>query len=264
MSVELGTLFLFILGLLFGSFANVVILRLPKAESVVLPRSHCPKCKSLIAWYDNLPVLSWLLLRGQCRNCKTRISLRYPLVELLTGCLFAAVFWTYGYSWSTVEYIIFVWGLVVVSFIDIDHMILPDVFTLSGIVIGLIGAAVNPERDFSSAFVGVLLGGGFLWLVAFLYYVVRKEEGMGGGDIKLLAWMGAVLGWQAIPFVILVSSVLGSVIGLGLAWRSKSGLKSVIPFGPYLALAAILFLLGGSSLGFWYVSLFLPDATSVN
>lgn len=262
MSAEIG--FFFLLGLLFGSFANVVILRLPKGESIVTPRSHCPQCKSLIAWYDNLPVLSWLLLRGRCRNCKTWISARYPLVELITGFLFAAVFWKYGYSWSTLEYIIFVWALVIVSFIDIDHMILPDVFTLSGIVIGLAGAALNPERDFISSFAGVIFGGGILWSVAVLYYALRKEEGMGGGDIKLLAWMGAILGWQAIPFIILVSSVLGSIIGLGLAWRSRAGLKSVIPFGPYLALAALLFLLGGSELNTWYVSLFLPDATSVN
>lgn len=190
--------------------------------------------------------------------------MRYPLVEFLTGMIFAGVVWKYGYSWLTVEYLVFSWGLIVVSFIDLDHMILPDVFTLSGIVIGLTGAALNPEREFIPALAGVLMGGGFLWLIAYLYLVFRNEEGMGGGDIKLLAWIGAVLGWQAVPFVVLVSSIVGSLIGLGLAFRSKAGLKSVIPFGPYLALAALLYLFGGSAIGLWYIGLFLPDATSVN
>lgn len=254
----------FVLGLLFGSFGNVVIYRLPRGESVVHPRSRCPGCQAAIAWYDNIPVISWLILRGRCRGCKTSISKRYPLVELLTGVLFAAVTFKYGVSWTTLEYLIFVWSLVVVSFIDIDLMILPDVFTLSGIVIGLIGAALNPEREFMPSLMGVLMGGGFLWLVAYLYLLVRKEEGMGGGDIKLLAWMGAVLGWTAVPFVVLASSLLGSAVGLVLAFRREAGLRSVIPFGPYLALAAILYILGGDKIGLWYVSLFLPSLAPVN
>lgn len=256
--------FLFVLGLLFGSFANVVIYRLPQKKSVITPRSSCPKCGKFIAWYDNIPVFSWLFLAGKCRHCKTKISFRYPLVELITGFLFAAIFFKYGYSWTTVEYLIFAWSLVVVSFIDIDLMILPDVFTLSGIVIGLAGAALNPERNFMSALFGVLMGGGFLWLIAYLYLVLRKEEGMGGGDIKLLAWIGAVLGWTSIPFVVLASSVLGSLVGLSLAMRSKAGLKSVIPFGPYLALAALVFILGGDEIGLWYIGLFLPAQTPVH
>jgi leader peptidase (prepilin peptidase) / N-methyltransferase len=254
----------FIFGLIWGSFANVVIHRLPKGESVVWPGSRCPQCAKPIAWYDNIPVLSWLLLRGKCRKCHTPIRKRYPAVELLTGILFAVIFWKFQYSWVTVEYLILAWGLVVVSFIDIDLMILPDVFTLPGIVIGLVGAALNPERSFNSALIGVLMGGGFLWLIAYLYLLFRKEEGMGGGDIKLLAWIGAVLGWTAIPFVVLASSIIGSVVGLVLATRSEAGLKSVIPFGPYLALAAILYLLGGEQLGLWYIGLFLPDLAPVN
>lgn len=262
--VETSLFFLF--GLLWGSFANVVIWRLPRGESVVKPRSHCPKCQHLVAWYDNIPVLSWIFLRARCRNCKTRISVRYPLVELLTGCAFAAVFSRFGFTWYTAELIVFVWSLITVSFIDLDHMILPDVFTLSGIVIGLVGAALNPlpERDFMSSLAGVLMGGGFLWFIAYIYYVWRKADGMGGGDIKLLAWIGAVLGWKAVPFVILASSVIGSVVGIVLALRSKAGLKSEIPFGPYLALAAFLYLMGGDVIGLWYIGLFLPSSTSVN
>lgn len=256
--------FLFILGLLLGSFANVVIHRLPKGESVVRPRSRCPKCGKLIAAYDNIPVLSWLLLRGKCRACQAPISIRYPLVELVTGVLFAAIFLKHGMTWSTLEYLILAWGLVVVSCIDLDLMILPDVFTLPGIVIGLVGAAINPDRSFYSSLAGVLMGGGFLWAVAYLYLLVRKEEGMGGGDIKLLAWLGAVLGWPAVPFLVLVSSVVGSVVGLVLALRGRAGLKSVIPFGPYLALAAVLYLLGGDRLGMWYIGLFLSSQIPAN
>jgi leader peptidase (prepilin peptidase)/N-methyltransferase len=262
MWVETG--FVFILGLLWGSFGNVVIYRLPEKLSVVTPRSRCPKCLTQIAWYDNIPVLSWLILRGKCRACGARISVRYPLVELLTGIVLAAIFHKYGYQWITLEYLIFAWSLIVVSMIDLDHMILPDVFTLSGIVIGLVGAAVNPERSFPEALIGVLVGGGFLWAIAYFYLLLRKEEGMGGGDIKLLAWMGAVLGWTSIPFIVLVSSVLGSLVGLVLAMRSKAGLKSVIPFGPYLALAALLFILDGKQIGLWYIGLFLPDLVPAN
>lgn len=258
------TLFVFIFGLLWGSFANVVIYRFPKGESVVRPRSHCTKCQKMISWYDNIPIFSWLILRGRCRRCSAAISWRYPLVELITGVLFALIFLKYGIAWVTAEYIVFAWMLIVVSFIDFDLMILPDVFTLSGIVLGLVGAALNPERDFLSSLYGVLIGGGFLWLVAYLYLLIRKEEGMGGGDIKLLAWIGAVLGWPAVPFVVLASSLVGSVVGLSLALRGEAGLKSVIPFGPYLALAAILFLLGGERIGLWYISLFLPSLGSVN
>ncbi len=256
--------FAFILGALWGSFGNVVILRQPKGESVVKPRSRCPQCSQGIKWYDNVPIFAWFWLRGKCRACGNKISFRYPLVELITASLFLAVYLKYGMSWYTLELLFFVWGLVVCSFIDLDHMILPDVFTLSGIVLGLVGAALNPERDFLGAFAGVIMGGGFLWAIAYLYYVLRKEEGMGGGDIKLLGWIGAVLGWTSIPFVIMVSSIIGSIVGLIYAYRSKTGLKSVIPFGPYLALAAILYLLGGEELGRWYIGLFLLDSSPVN
>jgi leader peptidase (prepilin peptidase)/N-methyltransferase len=178
--------------------------------------------------------------------------------------VFALIFNKYGYQWITLEYLVFAWSLIVVSMIDLDHMILPDVFTLSGIVIGLAGAVLNPERSVYDALIGVLVGGGFLWAIAYFYLLLRKEEGMGGGDIKLLAWMGAVLGWTSIPFIVLVSSVLGSLVGLVLAMRSKAGLKSVIPFGPYLALAALLFILEGRQIGLWYIGLFLPDLAPAN
>lgn len=250
--------FFFLLGAIFGSFGNVVIYRLPKDESVVKPRSYCYGCKSPIKWYDNIPILSWFFLKGKCRKCGAKFSFRYPLVELIMGVLFALSYHYAGLSWTLLEYLIFVFGLVVCTFIDIDHMILPDEFTLSGIVIGLLGAALNPQREFLDALLGMLMGGGFLWGMAYVYYLLTKQEGMGGGDIKLLAWIGAILGWKAIPFVIMSSAIIGSVVGLIIARKQKAGLKTVIPFGPYLALGAVLYLFGGETIALWYLDLFLP------
>ncbi|UXR64643.1 prepilin peptidase [Bdellovibrio bacteriovorus] len=248
----------FVLGAIFGSFGNVIIYRLPREESIVKPRSYCYSCKTPVKWYDNIPIFSWFILRGRCRKCHAKFSFRYPLVEIITAVLFALSYHYAGLSWTLLEYLIFVFGLVVCTFIDIDHMILPDEFTLSGIVIGLVGAALNPQREFLDALFGVLMGGGFLWGMAYVYYLLTKNEGMGGGDIKLLAWIGAILGWKAIPFVIMSSAVIGSVIGLIAARKQKAGLKTVIPFGPYLALGAVLYLFGGEAIALWYLDLFLP------
>ncbi len=255
---DVWSFYVVILGALMGSFANVVILRLPKGMSFIRPRSYCYKCQKMISWFDNIPVFSWLLLRGKCRSCQVRISWRYPLVELVTALLFWLIYERVGLSWILLEYYYFAFALVVASTIDLDQMILPDKLTLSGIVIGLVGAFLNPERVFFDAVWGVLLGGGFLWAIAYVYWLLRKQEGMGGGDIKLLAWIGAILGWKAIPFVILVSSVIGSVVGLLWSLRSSEGLKKAIPFGPYLALAALLYLLGGKYWGNIYVGFFIP------
>ncbi len=249
-----------LMGACLGSFANVVIYRLPRGESVVRPRSRCGSCQAPISIRNNIPILSWFLLRGKCASCGARYSFRYPAVEALMTILFLAAYLSVGWSWTLLEYLVFIFSLVTVSFIDLDHMILPDTFTLSGIGIGLVGALLNPERDFYDSVFGVLLGGGFLWAIAYLYFVIRKREGMGGGDIKLLAWIGAVLGWQAIPLVILVASLLGSVVGIGLALlatkRSAAATERsagatddaelatfAIPFGPFLALGALLYLL---------------------
>jgi leader peptidase (prepilin peptidase) / N-methyltransferase len=250
--------FFFIFGAIFGSFANVVIYRLPKGESISFPGSHCYSCKKPVRWFHNIPIFSWFLLKGKCADCKAPFSFRYPLVEFLMGLVFYLAFYFYGWNWQLLEILIFLFGLVTVSFIDLDHYILPDVFTLSGIVIGLVGALLNPERSFLDALLGVLIGGGFLWAIAYFYFVFRKEEGMGGGDIKLLAWMGAVLGWKAIPFVIITSSVVGSLGGIWVALKQKKGMKAAIPFGPYLALGAVAYLFGGQEIASWYLKLFIP------
>ncbi|MEK6775048.1 MAG: prepilin peptidase [Bdellovibrionota bacterium] len=254
----LNYVYFIFLGAIFGSFGNVIIYRLPANESVVSPRSRCGQCHKTISWYDNIPLLSWFVLRGRCRNCKARYSFRYVLVEYLMAFAFVACYHQFGFSWFLIEALIFIFGLIVSSFIDIDHMILPDEFTLGGLVLGLIGAALNPQREFLPALIGAFVGGGFLWLMAYMYFLFTKVEGMGGGDIKLLAWIGAVLGWKAIPFVIMTAAIFGSTVGLALAWRQKKGLKTMIPFGPYLALGAIIYLLGGQTIGEWYFHLFLP------
>jgi leader peptidase (prepilin peptidase)/N-methyltransferase len=250
-----GMLFLF--GACFGSFANAIIYRWPLGMSI-LGRSCCTQCKKQIPGWHNIPLISYFILKGKCSNCSAHFSIRYPLVELLTAILFSSVYFYYGWSWTTVEYLILVWSLVVCSFIDLDHMILPDAFTLSGIVIGLLGAFLNPERQFMDAVWGALFGGGILWVVAYIYYIFTGREGLGGGDIKLLGWLGAILGWKAIPFIILTSSVFGTVVGLYLSRNSEDKMKAVIPFGPFIALGAVLYILGLKSAGLWYVDLFFP------
>lgn len=243
MSNEVWIVFFFIFGAIWGSFANVIIYRLPAEESIVKPRSRCKECKKTIAWYYNIPIFSWLFLRGRCAYCKTKISVRYPIVELLMGLCFAYLFHVYGFGITLIEYLIFSFGLITASFIDLDHMILPDEFTLSGIVLGLVGAAINADRELVDAAIGVLVGGGFLFAMAYSYYLLRKVEGMGGGDIKLLAWIGAVCGWKAIPFVILSSSFLGIFFGIFYMIGSKDGLKTGIPFGPYLSMGALIYIM---------------------
>lgn len=253
---EFATAIFFVFGCLLGSFANVVIVRMPQNESFVKPRSFCRSCKKQIKWQHNIPVLSWILLRGKCAYCRAPYSIRYPLTELLMGLAFALTFNAVGWSYTLIEYLYFVFALITCAFIDFDHMILPDKFTLSGIVIGLLGAALNPERDFLQALYGVLMGGGFLWAIAYLYFAFRNREGMGGGDIKLLAWIGAMLGWQAIPIVILLSSVVGSLVGIGFALRTKDGMKYAIPFGPFLVAATLFYIfIDGDRIGDWYLAL---------
>ncbi len=254
----------FILGACLGSFANVIIYRLPRGESVVAPRSHCYKCKKPVAFYDNIPILSWFILRGKCRQCKTPFSIRYAIVELVMASLFAALYMHHGISWTLFEHSIFAFGVVTASVIDLDHMILPDTFTLSGIVLGLLGATLSPERDFMPAFWGVLLGGGSLYLVAIIYATLRKQEGMGGGDIKLLAWIGALLGWTSVPFVIFCSSLIGSIVGIGIILKTKGEKNIAIPFGPYLAAAAFLYIFYGQELTQMYIDFFIPALSQQN
>ncbi|QEM70161.1 prepilin peptidase [Geobacter sp. FeAm09] len=247
------TMFVCAFGLVIGSFLNVCISRLPRHESVVFPPSHCPLCQYRIRWFDNIPLLSYLLLRGRCRGCGAHISLQYPLVELLNGLLTLALFWRFGLSLSFVVLLLFCSALVVITFIDMEHQIIPDEISLPGIVIGFIFSFFLPWQTWLGSLAGILLGGGSLLLVASCYQWLTGKEGMGGGDIKLLAMMGAFLGWKAVPFIIFASSLVGSVVGITIMLIQRKDSKLAIPFGPYLAFGAVLYIFYGRQLIQWYL-----------
>jgi len=248
-------IFAFIFGAVVGSFLNVCICRLPKNESIVFPPSHCPTCDYRIPWYDNVPIISYLILRGKCRSCNSRISIQYPLVELVTALLTLFLFMRFGPTFVFLVLFLFCSAMVVVTFIDLEHQIIPDVISLPGIVAGFIFSFFIPQIGWLNSLIGIVVGGGSLWLVASGYELLTKKEGMGGGDIKLLAMMGAFFGWKAIPFIIFVSSLVGSVIGVTVMLIRKKDAKLAIPFGPFLALGAVLYIFFGSQLIHLYLSL---------
>ncbi len=240
---SLYTVTALLFGAIIGSFLNVVILRLPRDEaSIVFPASHCPACLSELHWFENIPILSYLFLQGRCSHCKKKISLQYPFVELSMALLSAALVHKFGMSITTAGYFLFSAALLVIIWIDLHHQIIPDVISLPGIVIGLLFSLVNPMLHWSDSLIGILVGGGILYAIALLYYLWRRVEGMGGGDIKLLAMIGAFLGWQALPFVIFASSLSGTIIGLLAMIKQKKGGQTRIPFGPFLSLAALAYL----------------------
>lgn len=247
-------LFAFVFGLVVGSFLNVCICRLPREESVVSPPSHCPHCSYLIKWYDNIPLFSYLLLRGKCRGCGVHISLQYPLVELLNGILALLLFLRFGLTPAFLVFFLFCSALVVITFIDIEHQIIPDEISLGGIVIGFVLSFVLKEPGWLDSLIGILLGGGSLLLVAYGYQFLTGKEGMGGGDIKLLAMMGAFLGWKSVPFILFASSMVGSIIGISIMLLQKKDSKLAIPFGPYLAFGAVLYIFYGQPLIQWYLN----------
>ncbi len=242
-------------GAMVGSFLNVCILRMPKGESIIFPGSHCPLCQTPIRFYDNLPLLSYLLLGGKCRHCKTSISIQYPIVEGITA-LSALLLWIkFGVSLSYLIYFSFTAALIIITVIDLYHQIIPDVISLPGIGVGLLGALVVPQVTFLNALIGVIVGGGSLFLVATIYQWLFKREGMGGGDVKLLAMIGAFLGWKAVLLTILLSSFVGSVVGIILILIKGRDFKYAIPFGPFLALGAVISLFLGEEMIRWYLYL---------
>jgi len=251
----------FVVGAVVGSFLNVCIARIPNGGSVVHPPSHCPKCKSPIAFYDNVPLISYLVLGGRCRSCGERISVRYFVVELFMGLLAAANYYQFGLGLAFFVAFVFVAALLVISFIDLDVRIVPDVISLPGIVVGLVFSIVgryviSDPLNFVptpvSALIGAVGGGGFLLTVAWLYERVTGVEGMGGGDIKLLAMIGAFLGWPSIPLTLFFSSLGGSVIGLTLMLRKGVGGKYALPFAPFLCSGALLHLFFGKQVILFY------------
>jgi leader peptidase (prepilin peptidase) / N-methyltransferase len=233
----------FIFGALVGSFLNVVIFRLPnEGQSVVFPASHCPSCKTQLRWFENIPIFSWLALRGKCRTCKTAISLQYPVVELGMALLSGALYRHFGPSFALFHYFLFTAALLVIIFIDLHHQIIPDVISLPGIAVGFVGSFFNPWVTWQEAGLGILIGGGILYGVAVSYAMLTGKEGMGGGDIKLLAMIGAFLGWQSLLYVVFASSLTGAVIGGISLLAQKKDSQTRIPFGPFLSLAALSWL----------------------
>jgi leader peptidase (prepilin peptidase) / N-methyltransferase len=249
-AVMVEPLAVFVLGLIIGSFCNVVIYRLPLGKSIITPASHCRSCSAPLRPWDNIPLLSYVLLRGQCRICQERISLRYPCVELASGALYILLWYKFGLNSLFVVYALLASALLVVALIDFDHEIIPNIITLPGMLIGLgLSPWALPITPLTSL-IGLLAGGLFFYLVALV-----SKGGMGGGDIKLIAMIGAFLGWQGTFFTILIGALLGSVVGVGLLLLGKKGRKDKVPFGPFLSFGAILFILVGHDLIRWYIGL---------
>ncbi len=247
-------LMVFVFGLCVGSFLNVCIYRLPAGVSIVFPGSRCPYCEHPIRAYDNVPILGWLLLRGRCRHCKHPIALRYPMVELLTGLTALACLLRFGPKPPALVYFLFCAALIVVAFIDIDHQIIPNAISLPGIPIGLGLSFFLPQLRFVDAVLGALVGGGSLYLVAWLYSLIKGLDGMGGGDIKLLAMIGTFVGWKGVIFTIFIGSVTGTAAGVAqMVARRKLNGKLRIPFGPFLAIGAMAYVFYGRELILWYL-----------
>jgi len=244
--------FVFILGMILGSFLTVCVHRIPKGQSIVAPRSRCPKCGVQIRWNDNVPLISFLWLRGKCRDCHTSILPRYPIIELANGLGYLLMVWRFGFTWSTVVYAGLFSVFLVVTWIDWDHKIIPDVITLPGIVIGFLCASLLLPTGWVNSLVGILVGGGVLLAIAWVSPYLFGKEGIGGGDIKFLAMVGAFLGWQQALLTLMVGSVVGAFIGIGLLAAKVLQKGQYIPFGPYLALGALIAVLWGPEIWHWY------------
>ena len=243
------------LGLAIGSFLNVVIHRLPRRESLISPGSRCPSCGYALGAADNVPLLSWLWLGGRCRRCRARISIRYPIVELVTAAIFIAHYYVFGWTPLLAVRLLFASSLVALFAIDLEHHLLPDAITLPGIVAGLLASLFLPPgiRD---ALIGILAGGGVLWLIGEAYYRYAGEEGMGGGDVKMLAMVGAFLGWQLVIVTLVFSSIAGAVIGILVIAVRRGGLKYALPYGTFLSIAALVSSLYGEQIVRWYTGLY--------
>ncbi|MBN1381949.1 MAG: prepilin peptidase [Deltaproteobacteria bacterium] len=246
------SIFFAIVGSAIGSFLNVCISRLPEGLSIIAPASRCPRCDHPIRYYDNIPIVSYLILKGRCRDCGENISLKYPVVELITALMALLLFWKFGLTLKYPVSFIFVCALIVITFIDLDHQIIPDRITLPGIPLFWLGAVFVMDVSWLDATLGLLIGGGCLYAIAVGYELITKREGMGGGDIKLLAMLGAFLGWQSLLFILLVSSLIGAATGIVLMIIKGRDMKYAVPFGPFLSVAAAAYLF----IGPWVVNQF--------
>ncbi len=245
---------IFLIGLVIGSFSNVCIYRLPRNESVIFPASHCPACNQSIKWYDNIPLLSYLLLKGKCRYCQSRISAQYPLVEFLTGFIYLALFLFYGLQLKTLVYMLFCSALIIITFIDLKEQIIPDVISLPLLVIGFLLSIFIKNISPIDSLLGILSGGGTLLLVAIVGSYLFKKEAMGGGDIKLAAMIGAFLGWQLTLLSLFLGFFFGAIVGVVVLIKNKgkNEKSDSIPFGPFIALGSVLTLFFGKAILNWY------------
>ena len=258
-----------IMGLCFGSFLNVCIYRIPAEISLSHPPSTCPKCKTRIKWYDNIPVLGWIALGGKCRNCKLPISAGYPVVEFMTGTFFLILYLIYpvysaeGLDWRAPVYMLAVFGLLLATFVDLAEMWIPDRVSIGGMIVfpvlSMFVPALHGQSDWSGglmySLIGLAVGFGLFWLIGKLGTALFKKDAMGFGDVKLMGGLGALLGWQAVLFILFFSALAGSIIGIALIAMNKKELSSRIPYGPYLALAAFAWMLGGYRLWDAYLAL---------
>jgi leader peptidase (prepilin peptidase)/N-methyltransferase len=239
-------------GALVGSFLNVCIYRVPIHRSIVWPASSCTHCGRPLAWYENVPIVSYVALRGRCRSCREPISLRYPVVEALTAAMFVLGWWFYGPGVLLASRLVLGCALIVLFEIDREHQLLPHVITLPGIAVGFAFSLLT-EPGWQSSLIGILVGGGSLLAVGYTYFWLRHEEGLGMGDFKMLAMIGAFLGWQLTLVALMMSSLVGSIVGVFLIVTKRGGLKSALPFGTFLALGAAAAATVGPRLLAWYL-----------
>lgn len=230
---------LFVVGLVMGSFLNVCILRIPSGQSVIRPGSRCPRCKTPIFWFDNVPLLSFVRLRARCRWCGGKISWRYPLVECLNGVSYLGIVYKFGWTCSALVYALFLSLLLVVTMIDLDHFVIPDTISLPGLVIGFFTAAFILPVGWAGSLLGIALGGGVLWMIAAVSPYLFGKEGMGGGDIKFLAMIGAFLGWQHVCMTLFLASCAGALVGIGLMAFRGMERGQYLPFAPFLSAGAV-------------------------
>ena len=248
-----NVILIFILGLIVGSFSNVCIYRIPRNESIIYSGSHCPKCSTTIRPMDNIPLLSYIILKGRCRNCGSRISIQYPVVEFLTGIIYILIFLIYGLTLQSLIYIILSSALIIIAFIDLNEQIIPDVISLPGIVIGLILSFFVPYISFINSVLGVLVGGGIILIIGLVGSVIFKKEAMGGGDVKLAAMIGAFLGWRYIIISLFLGFFLGALGGIFLVLSKIKNREDMVPFGPFIALGSFITILCGEKILSWYV-----------
>jgi leader peptidase (prepilin peptidase)/N-methyltransferase len=254
MTGPFGLTFAALFGAVIGSFLNVCVHRLPRGASIVWPASACPACRRELSWRENIPVVSYIFLGGRCRTCRAPISARYPIIEALTAAMFGLAWWWYGPGPLVVSRLLFGCALIVLFAIDLEHHLLPNVITLPGIVIGFLLSFINPP-GWRASLLGILLGGGVLFLIAEGYYRFRREEGLGMGDVKMLGMIGAFLGWRLMLLSLMLASVAGSIIGVALIISGRGSMKYALPFGTFLAIGAAFSAAVGQPIIDWYFRL---------